>query len=67
MVGASRLRTTAIAIGALALAAGHGARCEDCRPDPVPCPPCFVCIQTPIDGRAASIPSVPCPLPGRTA
>lgn len=37
------------------------ARCVDCRPQPVPCPPCFVCVQRGDDvGR---VPQPECPLP----
>ena len=50
-----------VALAVMFLGFGGDIRCADCRPQPVPCPPCFVCVQTGVEiGR---VPQPECPLP----
>ena len=39
------------------------ARCVDCPPAPLPCPPCFACIQIGPEGLLNRIPAPECPFP----
>lgn len=42
---------------------GGDAGCVNCPPAPLPCPPCFACIQTGPDGPLERIPVPECPFP----
>ncbi|MEW6473574.1 MAG: hypothetical protein AB1679_15005 [Actinomycetota bacterium] len=71
-MGIRRRWTTSAAASVLAVVTGFGApatgateenRCVDCRPAPLPCPPCFACIQTPPGPAVEALPMPGCPLP----